>query len=199
MHGGGDVIVRFKAARPDGRAQGAEQVRRLRAESIVHFQDGFGCDAGRHPAPAGVNGADGPAHRVKEQDGAAVGGEDHQGKARPVGNKGVHVRVVPGAEETLAGVRVRDQADVLRMGLLGENGALRRHAHGGAEAAVILPDVFRPVAPADAQVQAVPRGGTDAAQPGGEAVAHGLTVQQGAGQPQQAVIGVGGKRHGWTP
>ena len=198
-HGGGHIVVRFKAALADGRAQGAEQILRFRAEGIVHGQGGFGRQTRRHAPPARVNGPNGPVHRVIEQNGAAVGGKDHQRKTGAIGDESVHIRIVPGEKKALAGVLVRDLADILRMGLLGENGALRRHAYGGAEASVVLPDIFVAVSPADAQVQAVPRGGADTAQTGGEAVTHRLAVQQGAGQPQQAVIGVGGKRHGGTP
>ena len=85
------------------------------------------------------------------------------------------------------------------MGLLGQDGALRRHAYGGAEAAVIFLHVFHAVAPTDAQIQTVPRGGAYAAQTGGETVTHSLAVQQGAGQPQQVIILVGEKGHGGTP
>lgn len=163
VHGGGDIIVRFKAAGADGRTQGAEQVCRLRAKGVVHFQGGFGRDAGSGAAPACVDGSNGPMHRIKEQDGAAIGGKDHQRKTGAIGDESVHIRIVPGVEEALAGVLVRDLADILRMGLLSENGALRRNAHSGAESAVVLPYIFVTVAPADAQVQAVPGGGADAA------------------------------------
>ena len=163
MHGGGDIVVRFKAARADGRAQGTEQIFRLRAEGVVHFQGSFGDQARCHAPPACVDGPYGPMHRVIEQDGAAVGGKDHQGKIGGVGDEGVHLRVVPRAEQALSGILRRNKTDVFRVGLLGENSALCRHPHSGAEPAIVLPHIFVAVAPADAQVQAVPGGGADAA------------------------------------
>ena len=172
-HGGGDVVIRLKAARADAGADGGQEIGGVRAAVLRHGPDGLCQDAPGTAPPPGVDGGDGGVDGVVEEDHAAVGGENGEGQAGNVRHQGVHVPVVPGAGEALAGVLRRDAAKVRGVDLLAEDGLLRLRPQNGAETAVVLPDVFRGVAPAGAQVQAVPGGGGDPAGAGGKAVGQG--------------------------
>ena len=139
--------------------------------------------------------AHGPVHRVVEQDDAAVGGEYHQGDPRGVRDHGVHAGIVPVPEQALAAVLRRHMADIVLMDLLAQHRPVLIHPQGGAEPAVIFPDPVHVVPPAHAQVQGVPGGGADAADAGGEPVAHAGAVQQRAGHPQHIFACMGEKGH----
>ena len=120
-HGGGNILVGLKAAGADGGAYGTQYVFRLCAEGVVHFKGGFCRQTHGCPTPTGVDGTNGVVHGVIEQNCAAVGGKHHQGEARAVGDEGIYIRIVPGDKKSLAGILLRDQTDVLRVGLLGQD------------------------------------------------------------------------------
>ena len=93
-----------------------------------------------------MDGAHGAAHRVKEQDGRAVGAEGHQRHPGLVGNLSVADRWgLP--EEPLAPVFPGDHADDVGVALDREDRVLRGKAQGLAEDAVVFIDVGGIVAP----------------------------------------------------
>ena len=79
------------------------------------------------------------------------------------------------------------------MDLLGEHQPVRSDAHRPAEAVKVFQHMVLTVAAAAAQVQGVPRGGADAAFPGGKAM--GAPAQQGRSEPDQIVLHMCGERH----
>ena len=144
-----------------------------------------GGDAGGGPPPAGVGGGDTAPHRVIEQNGDAVPGEDGQTDPRPVGDEAVGFKDAGGGGVGQPVVRAHP-ADPVAVDLvvLHQGGGVG--SHGGAEAAEVLGHMGGLVPPAGPQVQTVPGGGGDAPQPGGEAV--------DAAAPRRVVTGKEGDR-----
>ena len=160
------------------------------AEHLAHPAKRDGNQPLRRTAPPGVNGADGRVHRVVQQDDTAVGGKDDERQVRRVADHRVHTLIVALAPEALARVRPGHKADIRLVYLLAEHDAHGIRADGGAEAPEILLHVLRRIAPADAEVQRIPRRGADAAGPRGKAVADGAGIEERARVPEQSAAAV---------
>lgn len=112
------------------------------------------------------------------------------GQVRRVADHRVHTLIVALAPEALARVRPGHKADIRLVYLLAEHDAHGIRADGGAEAPEILLHVLRRIAPADAEVQRIPRCGADAAGPRGKAVADGAGIEERARVPEQSAAAV---------
>ena len=116
-----------------------------------------------------MDGGDGFADGVKEQNRRAVSGERDQRDARFIGDLRVADLGLL-AQETFAPVFPADTAHDVRVTLLGEHRLLRLKADGGAENAVVFQHVFRLVAAMRAEIEACEAALTHAAEARGEAV-----------------------------
>ena len=175
-HGLRHVPVRLEAALADARADSGAHVGGMGAEHLAHPAKRDGNQPLRRAAPPGVNGADGR-------------GKDDERQVRRVADHRVHTLIVALAPEALARVRPGHKADIRLVYLLAEHDAHGIRADGGAEAPEILLHVLRRIAPADAEVQRIPRCGADAAGPRGKAVADGA-VEERARVPEQSAAAV---------
>ena len=159
----------LKAAAADARADGRMNVLRRAAEFRLHPKDGLVRDALRRSAPPGVDGGDGLPHGVKQQQRRAVRTEADERRAGLVGQKPVaDGGLLP--LQPCAAVLLADAQQKIGMLLPGKDRFLRRKANGGAENAVILPHVFRPVSPVRAEIEGGQRPLAHAAEARGEAV-----------------------------
>lgn len=68
------VGVHFEAARPDGRAEGRQQVSRAAAVSLTHRRNRMRCNARSRAAPAGMDRSHNSSRRIGQQDGNTIGG-----------------------------------------------------------------------------------------------------------------------------
>ena len=163
------VLVGLKAALTDARADGGANVLGTAAVFPRHGLDGPGSNAERCPAPSGMDGGDGTADRVKEQNGRAVGTKRDQCDARFIGDLRVaDLRLF--AQKSFTTVFAADAPHDVRVALLCENGVLRAEAHGGAENAVVFIYIFGLVASMRAEVETRKYTFADAAIARGEAV-----------------------------
>jgi hypothetical protein len=85
----GDFRADLVAAAADGRAEGGEQVRGLRAEIHLHPANGFYHDATECAPPSGMDGRDGALFGIDEKNGDAVGGLNAEEQAGAIGGGSV--------------------------------------------------------------------------------------------------------------
>lgn len=165
---GHDLGPDLEAARADAGADGGADVRRVCAEG-AHLRDGSTEDIGHRAAPAAVHRADDPGSGVVQQRGQAVGHKDRERDARFVRDKAVAGKARLHLRWLRVG-RVRD-AHIRAVDLPRIHRACQIQPGGRAEAPPVFAHVFRRVAAADAEIQALEHTGTHAAEAGGNGVA----------------------------
>ena len=166
----GDVGIGFEAALADVGADGGVDVVRIAAVFPDHGFHGLLDNAGGGAAPAGMDRAHSPGDGIVEEDGGAVGGEDHQTHAGLIGNQGITLGIFMMVQTDVVGTA--HPADDVGMGLMAQHQILRRKADALAQDPVVFHHVGILIAPVHGDVHAPPDAGADTGQPGGKAVGH---------------------------
>ena len=122
QHGIGYIVVGFKAAGADARAESNMEIGGIGAVSRLHGMNRFFHNSGRAATPTGVDSAHSAGYRIVKQEIAAVGGKDEQGQVGVVGDQSVR-SVAPFPEQPLSGVLRRADTDGGFMNLAAQNGA----------------------------------------------------------------------------
>ena len=172
----------LKAAWADARPDGYPDIFRPGSEEPDHLRRGFGGEVQGGAPPPGMDRADGPGHRVEEQQDDTVRGENHQARPRRIRYQGVGL-VVQRDGQALAGVAGGDAPYCVLMDLAAENNPAGVRAKGGCESAVVLcyPVPVVTLRSAEAEIHRGEHSLRHTAQTGGKAVDQAGTVQQGGG------------------
>ena len=145
----GHVGIGLKVALADIWPHGTAQVLRLASIEGFHFLHHPGGNAQGSAPPSGVSPAYGTRHRIVEEDGGAVRGEDHQGGARSIRHQSIAVRQVPPVKAN-APILFGDLVNDIRMDLSGQSHLVGIKAQGRPQNGIVLPHLFRVVSPAHA-------------------------------------------------
>ena len=158
-------------AETDVGADGCVDIGRITAQFLDHGLHHVFCDGGGGASPAGMGGANGTGHRVMEENGGAVGGEDHQGGTGVTRHQGVTLGIAPVERSHM--IRFGYHPDPVGVGLAGQNQIFHPEIQGGSQNREVFGNIFFGFALFHGDVQTVKLACADAAEPGGKAVGHG--------------------------
>ena len=179
-------------------SDGGQDVFCLAAIVLDHGLCPPGSDPGGGSPPACVDGGNTLPHRVIEQDGDTVPGEDGQTHPWTVGDQTVRLKDA-GLGGVGQNIRPGDMADHVAVNLMVFNQSLFICAHGRAKPGKILPDVGRIITPVGAQVQAVPGRRGDTPQPCGKPVGRTGPIRMIAAVKNDATDLLSDDFHGMSP
>jgi len=89
------LLARLSAALSEGRANGSDQISRIRAELLHHLFDGTDDDPAHGAAPSRVNSGDSAAPRIGQQNRCAVGYLDGERRRGIVSSSGIGFGICP--------------------------------------------------------------------------------------------------------
>ena len=166
--GRGHIGVGLKAALADVGTDGGVDIGRIAAVFGRHGIHGLFDDPRGGAPPPGMDRAHGAGDRIPQEDGGAVGSEDHQARARLIGDEGVAFWIFMVVQADVVGPA--DFSDDVGMGLMAQDQLLEGKTDALTQDPVVFRHIFIRIAPVHGDIQAAPDALADAGEPGGKAM-----------------------------